>query len=122
MALLGNIAIVNVPANAADVWLPKTPPLSTPWTQLVGPDNALPEYPRPQLARTKWQNLNGLWEIPGRPATAAVKEPPRESGCRERILVPYPTESALSGISAARNRCGTASVSGAGRGRPARPA
>ena len=67
LALLGSIAIVNAPANAADVWLPKTPPLSTPWTQLVGPNNALPDYPRPQLARTKWLNLNGLWGYTGRP-------------------------------------------------------
>src|SRR5918995_817820 len=98
LALLGSIAIVNAPANAADVWQPKTPPLSTPWTQLVGPNNALPDYPRPQLARTKWLNLNGLWGYTGRPANAAVKSRPAETDYREQILVPYPTESALSGI------------------------
>ena len=62
-------------------------PLSTPWTAEVGPDNALPEYPRPQLVRERWSNLNGVWEY----GTG-------KSGYDERILVPYPPESALSGI------------------------
>ena len=98
VALLGSIAIVNAPANAADVWQPKTPPLSTRWTQLVGPNNALPEYPRPQLSRTKWLNLNGLWGYTGRPAKAGVTAPPPDDAYREQILVPFPTESALSGL------------------------
>jgi hypothetical protein len=62
-------------------------PLTTPWTAEVGPDNALPEYPRPQLVRERWSNLNGIWEY----GTG-------KSGYDERILVPYPPESALSGI------------------------
>ena len=98
LALLGSIAIVNAPANAADVWQPKTPPLSTRWTQSVGPNNALPEYPRPQLSRTKWLNLNGLWGYTGRPAKAAATAPPPKDDYREQILVPFPTESALSGL------------------------
>lgn len=98
VALLGSIAIVNAPANAADVWQPKTPPLSTRWTQLVGPNNALPEYPRPQLSRTKWLNLNGLWSYTGRPAKAGATAPPPADAYREQILVPFPTESALSGV------------------------
>ncbi|HEX9831527.1 MAG TPA: glycoside hydrolase family 2, partial [Mycobacterium sp.] len=97
VALLGSVAIANTPAHAADVWQPKTPPLSTRWTQLVGPNNALAEYPRPQLSRTKWLNLNGLWGYAGRPAKAAVAAP-SESDYREQILVPFPTESALSGV------------------------
>lgn len=49
------------PAQANDAtWQPHEPPLSTPWTYQVGPDNALPEYPRPQMTREQWQNLNGL--------------------------------------------------------------
>ncbi len=98
VALLGSLAIVNAPANAADVWQPKKPPLSTRWTPLVGPNNALPEYPRPQLARAKWLNLNGLWGYTGRPASAGTTAPPAEREYRDQILVPFPTESALSGI------------------------
>ncbi|ORB66999.1 glycoside hydrolase family 2 protein [Mycolicibacterium tusciae] len=96
--LLGSITIATTPAHAADVWQPKTPPLSTRWTALVGPNNALPEYPRPQLARKKWLNLNGLWGYTGRPAKAGATTPPPERDYREQILVPFPTESALSGI------------------------
>jgi hypothetical protein len=84
------------PAPAAEpVWHKGIPPIATPWTAQVGPRQALPEYPRPQLVRSKWQNLNGVWEF----AAAAVGEAPpvgRELG--ERVLVPYPIESALSGI------------------------
>jgi hypothetical protein len=98
VALLGSMLIVNAPANAADVWQPKTPPLSTRWTPLVGPNNALPEYPRPQLSRPKWLNLNGLWGYTGRPAKGTATGQPAEGDYREQILVPFPTESALSGI------------------------
>lgn len=98
VVLLGSLTIAATPAHAADVWQPKTPPLSTRWTGLVGPNNALPEYPRPQLAREKWLNLNGLWGYTGRPAKAGATAPPPESDYREQILVPFPTESALSGI------------------------
>ena len=71
------------------------PVLTTPWTDQVSPDNALPEYPRPQLTRKDWQNLNGTWEFAG---AAAGEAPPVGQGLPERILVPYPAESALSGI------------------------
>jgi beta-galactosidase/beta-glucuronidase len=92
------MAMMNSPAHAADVWQPKVPPLATPWTHLVGPNNALPDYPRPQLSRARWQTLNGLWGYTGRPAAAAQATPPKTADFREQILVPFPTESALSGI------------------------
>jgi hypothetical protein len=85
------------PAGAADdpQWHPGIPPLATPWTAQVGPGNALPDYPRPQLTRDRWQNLNGVWQF----AKAAVGEaPPVGRSLAERVLVPYPIESALSGI------------------------
>jgi hypothetical protein len=69
--------------------------LTTPWTADVSPANALPDYPRPQLTRPRWQNLNGTWQF----AEAAGGEaPPAGRDLPERILVPYPVESALSGI------------------------
>lgn len=46
-------------------WRRLDPVLSTPWSAVVGPDNALPEYPRPQLTRPRWLNLNGVWEYAG---------------------------------------------------------
>jgi hypothetical protein len=73
----------TVPAATAEPgWRPARAPLTTPWTSQVSPANALPDYPRPQLTRPQWRNLNGLWEYGG----------------GERVLVPYPPESALSGI------------------------
>ena len=36
--------------------------ISTPWASKVDPANTLPEYPRPQMVRNNWMNLNGLWQ------------------------------------------------------------
>ncbi|MFD7430743.1 PA14 domain-containing protein [Streptomyces sp. NPDC059818] len=69
--------------------------LTTKWADEVGPKNALPEYPRPQLTRDNWQNLNGSWEFA---AAKAGELPPVGRKLREKILVPYPVESQLSGI------------------------
>ena len=74
---------------------PKTPPLTTPWTSRVSITNPLPEYPRPQLTRTDWQSLNGIWQFAG---ASNINTPPTGSTLAEEVLVPYPIESALSGI------------------------
>ena len=81
-------------ALGADWNLPDNAPLLTCWANDVSPTNALPEYPRPQMARDRWQNLNGLWDyaITGK---AEEKIPAKFDG---GILVPYPIESALSGV------------------------
>jgi hypothetical protein len=99
LAVLALTVAPGAPARAAEVWNPAAVALSTPWTALVGPDNALPEYPRPQLVRTRWVNLNGLWDYSGK-ATAAgeLSDTPEQEAYPEQILVPYPVESALSGI------------------------
>ena len=49
----------------ANAWPLTDAHLPTPWTAEVTPDNALPEYPRPQLVRDRWLNLNGLWQFAG---------------------------------------------------------
>ena len=74
-------------------WQPADGPLMTRWAKEVSPENAHPEYPRPQMVRGAWLNLNGLWEcaVAGREA-----EWPEEFD--QRILVPFPIESALSGV------------------------
>lgn len=98
LALLAFALIASPPANAVVMWHPKAALLPTPWTKLVGPDNALPEYPRPQMTRSAWLNLNGVWSYMGRSAGAVLPVPPPPTAYREQILVPYPVESALSGI------------------------
>jgi hypothetical protein len=87
-------------ASGSQGWNKLTPPLSTPWTDKVGPNNALPDYPRPQLARPSaaspsWLNLNGVWQYQPWDGFSAI---PFGTDLSKRILVPYPTESALSGI------------------------
>lgn len=79
---------------AADAWQPAAGPLMTQWATEVSPTNALPEYPRPQLVRQEWNNLNGLWDYAITPKTDA-RPPANYDG---KILVPYPIESALSGV------------------------
>src|SRR5258705_3063588 len=83
---------LTVSAFAAQ-WQPAKGPLVTRWAKDVSPTNALPEYPRPQMVRKDWQNLNGLWEYAIRPK--AEDRPEKFNG---QILVPYPVESALSGV------------------------
>jgi beta-galactosidase/beta-glucuronidase len=79
-------------STAAD-WQTAHGPLATRWVTDVSPTNALPEYPRPQMVRKDWQNLNGLWEYAIRPKDEG---PPNTYD--GQILVPYPVESALSGV------------------------
>ena len=82
-------------AAGADQWKPADGPLKTLWAKDVSPTNALPEYPRPQMVRKDWQNLNGLWQFQ---AAQAGEEAPFGKDLKEQILVPYPVESALSGV------------------------
>jgi beta-galactosidase/beta-glucuronidase len=80
-------------AFAQAQWAPKQGPLMTRWAADVKPDNAHAEYPRPQMVRGEWQNLNGLWDYAVRP-----KGEDRPANFDGRILVPFPIESALSGV------------------------
>lgn len=102
-AVLLAVVAMTVPpdpprANATGVWHPGVAPLPTRWTSLVGPSNALPDYPRPQMARVNWLNLNGVWDYHGRSARDRLSAPPAPGTYSEQVLVPYPVESALSGI------------------------
>lgn len=74
-------------------WKIRPVEISTRWAKQVSPSNVLPEYPRPQLVRPSWTNLNGLWQYAITPVKASV---PAE--WNEQILVPFPVESALSGV------------------------
>ncbi len=73
----------------------KRAPLMTRFAAQVNPQKPLPEYPRPQLVRSEWLNLNGVWEYqPGAVGDAM----PTNKTLSGQIVVPFPVESALSGV------------------------
>jgi len=74
-------------------WSPVQGRIMTRWAASVTPGNAHGEYPRPQLVRKDWMTLNGLWEYVIKPRDR--ERPEAYAGC---ILVPFPVESALSGV------------------------
>ncbi|QPZ38674.1 glycoside hydrolase family 2 protein [Paramicrobacterium chengjingii] len=85
--------------------------LLTPWGETLDPDNPLAEYPRPQLVRDSYVNLNGRWQYvftPGHSATqdaAAASDPvavadpstPPSQWAGE-IIVPFSPETPLSEV------------------------
>ena len=67
--------------------------LKTRWASEVTPENVWQDYPRPQMVRLYWENLNGLWDYAIRPKG--------ENNIGEfdgKILVPFCVESSLSGV------------------------
>ena len=66
--------------------------LMTPWGERLDENCILTEYPRPQMRRNSYLNLNGRWEYA---ITDSDESPPRWDGT---ILVPFSPESALSGV------------------------
>ena len=78
--------------TAAAQWKPAGDRILTEWGEKLTADDPLPEYPRPQMVRDQWLNLNGLWDYAIVPAD---KSPETFDG---RILVPFAVESSLSGV------------------------
>lgn len=88
------IALGAAGVSSAEEWKPVPGHIMTRWVKDIDPKTPLPEYPRPQLQRADWKNLNGLWEY-----AVTTNDAPRPPEKMEgRILVPFPIESALSGI------------------------
>ena len=82
------------PEGPATGWAPQGHKIKTRWAAEVNSENVLPEYPRPQLVRQEWMNLNGLWNYTITPQTQR-SIPTAWEGL---ILVPFPVESSLSGV------------------------
>ena len=98
-SLLAVLTCVSV--NPAEAWQLQQAPLMSPWAQLVDPAAPLPEYPRPQMTRASWLNLNGIWEF----KAGNVGDPvPTNQTLAGEILVPFPMESAISGVAAQHPR------------------
>ncbi|KAF7596953.1 hypothetical protein BBP40_011319 [Aspergillus hancockii] len=84
-------------ARQATPYAVKEPPLTTPWTHKVG-TNPWPEYPRPQLERSEWKNLNGIWQYQDAGSLGALQTPPFGQPLAHEVMVPSCLESGLSGI------------------------
>ena len=80
-------------AGAQD-WKPVPGHIMTQWAADISPDNVWEEYPRPQMVRKEWLNLNGLWDFS---IVLGTDNTPSRRYDR-KILVPFCVESALSGI------------------------
>lgn len=79
----------------AQSWKMASMPLQTPWADQLNPQDVLPEYPRPIMERKDWLNLNGVWEFQeDEPGLNLFGSKP----FKDKILVPFPWESGLSGI------------------------
>lgn len=90
---LGVAAAVTLQAYAGD-YTPKWGNIKTEWGEKVTPENVWQSYPRPQLKRADWMNLNGLWEYAITPMGTEKSAVAYEG----EILVPFAVESALSGV------------------------
>ena len=86
------LAISLAFSSFAQKWAPVGNNIKTEWASKLDPSDPLPEYPRPQMVRKHWMNLNGLWNY-------AITESSAETFKSEgRILVPFAVESSLSGV------------------------
>jgi hypothetical protein len=88
--------LMAVQTGFAGGWQMKRGPLMTAWAALVDTNSPLPEYPRPQLVRSNWLSLNGIWQF--EPGTTNSDPVPTNETLSAEILVPYPMESAISGV------------------------
>jgi beta-galactosidase/beta-glucuronidase len=92
-SILFVIIICSTLSSVGSDWQPAKNTMLTVWGEKVTPDNAWRDYPRPQLVRENWTNLNGLWKYAVTKNTAAN---PNE--WKQEILVPFALETPLSGV------------------------
>ncbi len=92
-SLLLYLLVIAATGTQAQNWTPAKVALTTKWGKQVTPENAWREYPRPQMQRSEWMNLNGLWNY-----KVLAKGQSSPSDFDGKILVPYCIESSLSGV------------------------
>jgi beta-galactosidase/beta-glucuronidase len=91
--LFVTLKVIFLSSYAGTPWHMQPVAIQTSWAKDVNPGTVLPDYPRPQMVRKNWQNLNGLWKYAI--TSWDAERPSRYDG---EILVPFPIESALSGV------------------------
>src|SRR5688572_30923343 len=80
-------------SNSNGQWQKVRGRISSSWSDSIDPANPFPDYPRPQMERGNWTNLNGLWNY-----AVTVKDATNASSWSGKILVPFAIESSLSGV------------------------
>ena len=95
MMIKKTIALIVMMASYAAMaqFAPAGDKIKTKWAEEVNPENVLPEYPRPLMTRSAWQNLNGLWNY-----AITAKDAGTPVTFDGDILVPFCIESSLSGV------------------------
>ena len=84
----------NIPFNLTNIhWKPKGDKIKTKWGINLDINNIWKEYPRPQLERKEWINLNGPWLY-----SITEINSPKPKKADGIIIVPFPIESSLSGV------------------------
>ena len=87
------LAVSAMSCNPEYDWHPVGDHIMTEWGENLDPTSVHQEYPRPQLVREDWMNLNGMWNY------AITASDAEDSDCADgQILVPFAVESALSGV------------------------
>lgn len=95
LALLFAVLLLCAAAKAMALasWRPAGPNPLSPWGAAIKPQHVWSHYPRPQMRRKSWKNLNGLWQYAISPRADGI--PTRWQGS---ILVPFVAQSKLSGV------------------------
>ncbi|MCR6719054.1 MAG: hypothetical protein NVV59_01940 [Chitinophagaceae bacterium] len=91
--LLPSLLFLTATAFSQDSWKIAGNKITTAWAADVNANSPLNEYPRPQMQRSNWTNLNGLWDYAIRPVGEE-----KMAAADGKILVPFAVESALSGV------------------------
>lgn len=92
LAVTAILFLTLTTVSAQEAWKPVPGHLMSKWAKEVTPENVHQEYPRPMMVRDNWQNLNGLWDF------TFSRQDRNHNGYDRKILVPFPIESALSGV------------------------
>ena len=87
-----SLILLTVAVSAVAQWKPAGDNIMSAWAEDVNPAAVHQEYPRPQMVREQWMNLNGLWDYAITPCGS------KDFVAEGKILVPFAVESALSGV------------------------
>ncbi len=94
VAFLFAIPLLFVFASSTHAqWKPSETRLMTEWGRAIQPDTVWADYPRPQLERSEWTNLNGLWSY-----AITAKDAAQPTSWDGKLLVPFAPEAPLSGV------------------------